>query len=152
MVSRKDILVINGPNLNMLGKREPGIYGTTTLADIEAHCQAAAKAHGLNCRFFQSNNEAAMIDAIHQASQDNLAGMVINAGAFTHTSIAIRDALAILSVPVVETHLSNTYAREEFRHHSYLAGVVTGVINGFGIHSYSLAIDAVAATLAKESS
>ena len=88
----------------------------------------------------------------HQASQDNLAGMVINAGAFTHTSIAIRDALAILYVPVVETHLSNTYAREEFRHHSYLAGVVTGVINGFGIHSYSLAIDAVAATLAKESS
>lgn len=150
MPSRTDILVINGPNLNMLGKREVSVYGTETLADIEALCSARAKAHGLGCRFFQSNDEAAIIDAIHQAAADQPAGVVINAGAFTHTSIAIRDALSILEVPVVETHLSNIHAREEFRHHSYIAGVATGVIAGFGMHSYSLAIDAVAAIVVKE--
>lgn len=150
MAASREILVINGPNLNMLGKREPSIYGSTTLADIEALCVKQAKTHGMSCQFFQSNDEAALINCIHETMQTRPAGIVINAGAFTHTSVALRDALSMVDLPVVETHISNIHAREEFRHHSYLAAVVTGVIAGFGIHSYRLAIDAVAALALEE--
>ena len=144
MPTSYDILVINGPNLNMLGKRETDIYGTTTLADIEKLCEKEAKAQGLTCRFFQSNDEASIIETIHKSTDEKPRAIIINAGAFTHTSVAIRDALALVSMPVIEVHLSNIYAREEFRHHSYLAEIARGVIAGFGIHSYSLAIGAVA--------
>lgn len=150
MTVSKNILVINGPNLNMLGKREASIYGHETLADIEEICHQQAKKHGFGCDTFQSNDEAEIIACIHQTVTSPPVGIVINAGAFTHTSIAIRDALAMVPCPVVETHISNIHARESFRHHSYLAGVATGVIAGFGISSYVLAIDAVAATVAKE--
>ena len=150
MTPSRDILLINGPNLNLLGKREASIYGHETLADIEDKCTRQAKAHGLGCVTFQSNDEAALIARIHEAVTAPPAGIVINAGAFTHTSIAIRDALAMVTCPVVETHISNIHAREEFRHHSYLAGVATGVIAGFGVSSYLLAIDAVAAIVLKE--
>ena len=144
MTKPYDLLVINGPNLNMLGKRETDIYGNTTLADIEKLCEGEAKKHKLTCRFFQSNDEADIINTIHKATEENPYAIIINAGAFTHTSVAIRDALALVSMPVIEVHLSNIYAREEFRHHSYLAEIARGVIAGFGIHSYSLAIGAVA--------
>lgn len=150
MTASREILIINGPNLNMLGKREASIYGHETLADIESLCQQQAEKHGFCCSCFQSNDEAALIARIHDAVATPPAGIVINAGAFTHTSIAIRDALAMVTCPVVETHISNIHAREEFRHHSYLAGVATGVIAGFGISSYTLAIDAVAAKALKE--
>ena len=144
MAKKNEILVVNGPNLNMLGSREPSIYGEITLPDIEAECRRRAESHGMGCRCVQSNDESDIIEAIHGAAGDGAAGVVINAGAFTHTSVAIRDALSMLSVPVVEVHISNIHAREEFRHHSFIAGVATGGIIGFGIHSYSLAIDAVA--------
>ena len=147
MASKNEILVVNGPNLNMLGSREPSIYGDATLADIEAECKSRAEGHGMACRCMQSNHEAELIDAIQAASDKATAGVVVNAGAFTHTSVAIRDALSMLDKPIVEVHISNTHAREEFRHHSYISGVATGVIAGFGIHSYSLAIDAVAQIL-----
>ena len=150
MTTSSDILVINGPNLNMLGKREASVYGSETLAEVEEICREQAKKHGLGCETFQSNDEAVLIERIHDAVKSSPAGIVINAGAFTHTSIAIRDALAMVSCPVVETHISNIHARESFRHHSYLAGVATGVIAGFGVSSYILAIDAVAAIVSKE--
>ena len=144
MTVQQKILVINGPNMNMLGTREPSVYGKATLADIENLCAERAKSHKFDCQFFQSNDEAAIIETIHKAAHEKPAGVIINAGAFTHTSIAIRDAIAILDMPVVEVHLSNIHAREEFRHHSYLTNVVTGSIAGFGIYSYNLAIDALA--------
>ena len=143
MAKSSDILVINGPNLNMLGSREPSIYGDATLEDIEAECKSRAEGHGMSCRCFQSNQESEIIENI-QGAAGMAAGLVINAGGFTHTSVAIRDAISMLDIPVVEVHISNIHAREEFRHHSYIAGVATGAIIGFGIHSYSLAIDAVA--------
>ena len=144
MAPKSEILVVNGPNLNMLGTREPSIYGDATLADIEAECTRRAEDHGMACRCMQSNHEADLIEAIQGAADKATAGVVVNAGAFTHTSVAIRDALSMLDKPVVEVHISNIHAREEFRHHSYIAGVATGVVAGFGVHSYSLAIDAVA--------
>ena len=150
MAPNKEILVINGPNLNMLGTREPSIYGKATLGDIETECKNRAEYHGMACRCMQSNEEAEIIGAIHDAAGRDTAGIVINAGAFTHTSVAIRDALSMVELPVVEVHISNVYAREEFRHHSYIAGVATGAIIGFGIHSYSLAVDAVARRLSDE--
>ena len=150
MAAKKEILVINGPNLNMLGTREPEIYGNATLADIEAECESRAESHGMACSCYQSNHESEIIEAIHKAAKKGTAGVVINAGAFTHTSVAIRDAVSILDIPVVEVHISNVHTREEFRHHSYIAGVATGAIVGFGIHSYSLAIDAVAHKLSDQ--
>jgi 3-dehydroquinate dehydratase-2 len=150
MTASRDILVINGPNLNMLGKREESIYGPQTLADIESRCCQHAENHDYGCVTFQSNDEAEIITRIHDAVTAPPAGIIINAGAFTHTSVAIRDALAMVSCPVVEAHISNIHAREEFRHHSYLAGVATGVIAGFGVSSYILAIDAIVATILKE--
>ena len=133
------VLLLNGPNLNLLGQREPGIYGQSSLADIEAALtrEAAQESTQLDC--FQSNFEGALVDRIHQA-MGRSDGILINAGAYTHTSIAIRDALAGVAIPYVELHLSNTHAREDFRHHSFLAERAVGVVCGFGPASYSLAL------------
>jgi 3-dehydroquinate dehydratase-2 len=138
----KPIFVINGPNLNRLGTREPGVYGSATLADIKALLERDAARSSLSIRFVQSNHEGALIDAIHEAA-DQGSAILINAGAFTHTSIAIHDALRTVSLPIVEVHLSNVFARESFRHHSYISSVARGVICGFGAASYSLALAAV---------
>ncbi len=141
------ILLLNGPNLNLLGSREPEIYGTTTLADIEAACAAKAKELGFALQCFQSNGEGALVDAIQAASGKN-AGIVINPGAYSHTSIAILDALTAAGLPVVEVHLSNIHQREDFRQASYVSKVAQGVICGFGAHGYELAFDAMKGILA----
>lgn len=138
------VLVINGPNLNMLGQREPEVYGNFTLADIEAKVRAHARKLGLAVECFQSNSEGAIIDYI-QGNQQRAAGVVINAGALTHTSIALRDCLASVRVPVVEVHISNIHAREEFRQHTLTGAVVRGVITGLGWQGYVLALDYLAA-------
>ena len=138
----KTIFVLNGPNLNALGKREPGIYGGKTLADIAGECKQAGAQLGLDIDFRQSNHEGDLVDWIHEAGE-KAAGIVINAGAYTHTSVAIRDALADARLPSVEVHLSNIHAREPFRHVSLLAPVVTGQIAGFGAESYLLALRAL---------
>ncbi|WP_420562022.1 type II 3-dehydroquinate dehydratase [Thalassobaculum sp.] len=143
MAERPDILVLNGPNLNMLGVREPTIYGSDTLADIEAMCQERGEALGLGVDFRQSNFEGELVTIIQQA-RDSHDGIILNAGAYTHTSVAIRDALSVAELPAIELHLSNTYRREEFRHHSYLSGVVDGIIAGFGARGYVLALEAMA--------
>ncbi|MEM6762747.1 MAG: type II 3-dehydroquinate dehydratase [Pseudomonadota bacterium] len=135
-----DIHLINGPNLNRLGTREPAIYGTETLADIETACRALAESNGFGLVARQSNVEGILVDFLHQAVDEKAVGVVINAGAYTHTSIALYDAIRHLDVPVVETHLSNTHGRESFRHHSAIAPAVTGVIMGFGAQSYRLAV------------
>lgn len=137
------VLVLNGPNLNMLGKRQPEIYGRETLADIEAACRAEAKGLDLSLDFFQSNHEGALVDRIQQAREAN-SGIIINAGAYTHTSVALLDALNAAEKPVIEVHLSNIYKREEFRHHSYISPVAVGVICGFGSQGYLLALRAMA--------
>lgn len=136
------VLILNGPNLNLLGTRQPEVYGHTTLADIEAMCTGHAKDTGINVTFAQSNHEGAMVDTIHAArgTQD---GIILNAGAYTHTSIALMDAIASVEVPTIELHLSNVHAREEFRHTSYIARVAVGVICGFGAQGYILALDAM---------
>jgi 3-dehydroquinate dehydratase II len=136
------ILVLNGPNLNLLGQREPGIYGSVTLAGLEDLCRAEAKALGLTLNFAQSNHEGALVDALQDA-QDDHDGVVLNAAAYTHSSIALRDAISAISVPVLELHLSNTHAREPFRHHSMIAPVCVGVIAGFGARGYPLAVRAM---------
>ena len=141
------IFVLNGPNLNMLGKREPGIYGGKTLKDIEADCRAAGQELGLEIDFRQSNHEGALVDWFHEAN-DKAAGVAINAGAYTHTSIALHDAIKAISVPVVELHISNVHAREEFRHHSMIAPACKGIICGFGTQSYVLALHALKTTIA----
>ncbi|MDR3069556.1 MAG: type II 3-dehydroquinate dehydratase [Propionibacteriaceae bacterium] len=135
------ILVINGPNLSTLGTREPEIYGTTTLAQIDAGLKAQGEAAGVAVETFQSNHEGAIIDRILAAKDDGTGFIVINPGAFTHTSIAIRDAFAAASVPFVECHISNVHAREEFRKKSYLSDLAVGVIVGFGISGYRYALD-----------
>jgi len=136
------VLVLNGPNLNLLGSRQPEVYGTVTLSDIETACQAHAGALGLSLGFMQSNHEGVLLDAIHAAKTQH-DGLIINAGAFTHTSIALMDAVASVELPTIEVHLSNIHAREEFRHRSYLARAAIGQIAGFGSNSYILAIDAM---------
>ncbi len=136
------IYVLNGPNLNALGKREPGIYGGQTLADIEAMCRQEGKALGVDIVFRQSNHEGVLVDWMHEAS-DKAVGVAINAGAYTHTSIALHDAMKAIQIPVVELHLSNVHAREEFRHKSMIAPAAKGVICGFGAHSYILALNAL---------
>ncbi len=143
----KSVYILNGPNLNALGKREPGIYGGKTLADIETECRDAASALGLAVEFRQSNHEGDLVDWIHEAA-DKSVGVVLNAGAYTHTSIALHDAIrAVSPLPVVEVHLSNIHARESFRHVSMIAPVAVGMICGFGPHSYTLALQALAARL-----
>jgi 3-dehydroquinate dehydratase II len=138
------LLILNGPNLNLLGTREPGVYGTVTLAEVEAMATAHAAARGAAVTCLQSNHEGALIDAIHAARgvQD---GIVLNAGAYTHSSVALRDAIAGAAIPTVEVHLSNIHAREGFRHRSLIAPVVLGQIAGFGPLGYILAIDALLA-------
>ena len=135
------ILVLNGPNLNMLGTREPAQYGHETLADLAQGCADTAHAHGLEIEFRQTNHEGELIDWIHQARGQH-AGIVINPGAWTHTSVAIRDALVASELPVIEVHLSNVHAREPFRHHSYLSDVAKGVICGLGADGYQFALTA----------
>ncbi|MDH4441088.1 MAG: type II 3-dehydroquinate dehydratase [Rhizobium sp.] len=139
----KTIFVLNGPNLNMLGKREPGIYGGKTLADIEADCHKAGAELGLTVDFRQSNHEGMLVDWLHEAGE-KAAGVAFNAGAYTHTSVALHDAIrAISPLPVIEVHISNVHAREEFRHKSMIAPAAKGVICGFGPHSYILALHAL---------
>ena len=133
------LLLLNGPNLNLLGQREPGIYGSGTLASIEDGLRQEATAAGAELNCFQSNFEGALVERIHQAMGTSQ-GILINAGAYTHTSIALRDALLGVAIPYVELHLSNTHARESFRHYSYLADRAVGVVSGFGAMSYSLAL------------
>ena len=136
------ILVINGPNLNTLGWRQPELYGHETLADVEAKCVAEGKQLGLEVECFQSNSEGAIVDRI-QSARGVFDGIALNAGAYTHTSIAILDALLAVGIPAVEVHLSNVYQRESFRHRSYLSKAAIGVIAGFGSHSYVLALSAL---------
>ena len=137
------ISVINGPNLNMLGKREPEIYGSETLADIEQLCQTEAKKMGLSVDCWQSNDEGAIVTKIQKNLDDGTKGVIINAAAYTHTSVAIADALSMLDIPVLEVHLSNIYQRESFRHHSYISRVANGIICGYGANGYVLALHAV---------
>jgi 3-dehydroquinate dehydratase-2 len=141
------VYVLNGPNLNLLGSRETAIYGSMTLADIEKLCGTVAKKHGHDLVFRQSNHEGELVDWLHEA-RSKAAGVVINPGAYTHTSIALQDAIRAIGVPVVEVHLTNIFAREEFRHHSYISLVARGVICGFGPKGYELAIDGLASVLA----
>jgi 3-dehydroquinate dehydratase-2 len=137
------LLLLNGPNLNLLGAREPTVYGSTTLTGIEQRCVALARElgpHDLSC--FQSNAEHALLDHIHAARQDSVEFIVINPAAFTHTSVALRDALLGVGIPFIEVHLSNVFAREPFRHHSYLSDIAVGVISGLGAQGYELALRA----------
>ncbi len=137
------ILILNGPNLNLLGTRQPEVYGTTTLSDIEAQCHAVAEDLGVTLAFAQSNGEGALVDRIHDARGTHR-GLILNAGAYTHTSIALMDAISSTEIPTIELHLSNIHAREDFRHTSYIARVAIGVICGFGAHGYTLALHAMA--------
>jgi 3-dehydroquinate dehydratase-2 len=140
------VLVLNGPNLNLLGAREPHIYGSLTLAEVEAVCRDAAQAAGLALDFRQSNHEGVLVDWI-QAACGTAAGIVINPGGYSHTSVAIHDALRLFEGPILEVHLSNIHQREAFRHHSYVSLVARGVICGLGAHGYALAVAAVARLL-----
>jgi 3-dehydroquinate dehydratase-2 len=141
----KTVYVLNGPNLNLLGAREPETYGRATLADVEKLCRSRAKDLGLTVEFRQSNHEGELVDLIHEAGAKKAVGIVINAGAYTHTSIALHDALMGVKIPAVEVHISNVYARESFRHHSFLAKAVFASLCGFGIEGYGLAIAGLAA-------
>ncbi len=136
------LLVINGPNLNLLGQRQPDVYGATTLEDIQTLCVAKAEKLGANISFFQSNHEGQLIDAVHGA-KGKFDGLIMNAGAYTHTSVAIMDAISSVDVPAIEVHLSNIHAREAFRRQSYISAVAIGQICGFGADSYLLAIEAM---------
>lgn len=137
------VYVLNGPNLNLLGKRQPHIYGHETLADVEAMCREQAEALGLELRFHQSNAEFHLIDWIHEAREE-ASGIIINPAAFTHTSVAILDALNTCEFPIIEVHISNVHKREAFRHHSYVSLVASGVIAGFGTQGYILALQRIA--------
>lgn len=143
------VAVLNGPNLNLLGQREPAVYGRDTLADVEALTRRTAAAHDLQVRFVQSNHEGVLIDAVHEM-RTQAVGFVVNAGALTHTSIALRDALATIESPLIEVHISNVHAREPFRQHSYLSAIAAGVIVGCGIQGYAFAIERIAALIAPQ--
>ena len=142
MTESPRVLVVHGPNPNLLGTREPEVYGTTTLEEIHAELAAAAKAWGAELEFFQSNHEGALIDRIHEALSW-ADGILINPGGLTHSSVSLRDALSATGLPVVEVHLSNIFAREEFREHSFVSGIAVGVISGFGSLGYRLALHAL---------
>jgi 3-dehydroquinate dehydratase II len=146
----KTIYVLNGPNLNLLGVREPEIYGRAKLGDIEKLCRTTAERYGFSVEFRQSNHEGELIDWIQEARAENAAGVVINPAAYTHTSVAILDALAALSAPVIEVHISNIHAREAFRRHSYVSRVARALVCGFGSEGYALAIAGLAAMLGRE--
>lgn len=142
-----NILVLHGPNLNLLGQREPGVYGHLTLDDINTRIEELGSELGVCVSFFQSNHEGGLIDRIHQARQEGVAGIIINPGAYTHTSVAIRDAISGVAIPTVEVHLSNVHARESFRQHSFIAPVAVGQICGFGAESYLLGLRALLSRL-----
>ena len=142
------VLLLNGPNLNLLGTREPGVYGSDTLASIESRLAELARPAGHELVAFQSNAEGALIDRIHEAGTAGIAFLIFNPGAFTHTSVALRDALLAVRLPFVEVHLSNTHAREAFRHHSYFSDIAAGVIVGLGAFGYELAMRAALKQLA----
>lgn len=143
----KPVFVLNGPNLNLLGAREPEIYGRDTLDDVRKRTEARAKAAGLAIDFRQSNHEGVLIDWIQEA-RTSASGIILNAGAFSHTSIGILDALSAAELPVIEVHLSNIFRRESFRHHSYVSTTAKGVICGLGVHGYELAVEAMAKLVA----
>ena len=140
MANRRTVLVIHGPNLNLLGTREPEIYGRETLEDVNSRLSAAAKAADVDLQSFQSNHEGALVDRIQQAGRDGVDFIVINPAAYTHTSVALRDALAAVRIPFIEVHLSNVHAREGFRRHSYFSDLATGTICGLGSQGYDLAL------------
>ena len=142
-----NILVLHGPNLNLLGQREPEIYGHQTLNEIDCEIVQLGEQLGAEVETYQSNHEGALIDRLHLALNDGTTGVIINPGGFTHTSVALRDAISALPIPVVEVHLSNTHSRESFRQHSYVSPVATGVICGFGCQSYLLGLRAILAKL-----
>ena len=144
----KTIYVLNGPNLNLLGAREPDTYGHATLDDVEKLCRRAAKRHRLAIEFRQSNHEGEIVDSVQEAGAAKAAGIIINAGAYTHTSVALGDALAAVGLPVIEVHISNIFARESFRHRSHIAPVAKASLCGFGIEGYALAIDGLATLVA----
>lgn len=137
----KNILLVNGPNLNLLGTREPAVYGTTTLPQIEQAATAQAAAAGAQLQCFQSNHEGALIDRIQAARTEGVDAIVINPGALTHTSVALRDALSAVAIPFIEVHISNVHQRETFRHRSFLSGIAVGVVCGLGPHGYGVAIE-----------
>lgn len=144
----KTVLVLNGPNLNLLGTREPQVYGSQTLADVQALCERSAEVHNLQLDFRQSNHEGELVDWIHEAGRaqaaGTLAGVILNAGAYTHTSIALHDAIKGAGVTLIELHISNVHAREAFRHRSYISPVARAVMAGFGVNGYALAIAGLA--------
>lgn len=143
----KKVLVLNGPNLNLLGQREPSVYGTTTLADVEALCLATCEAQSVTLEFVQSNHEGVLVDALHKAGREQAAGellgVVLNAGAYTHTSVALHDAIKGAELTVIELHISNVHAREAFRHHSYISPAAKAVMAGFGVRGYAYAIESL---------
>jgi 3-dehydroquinate dehydratase-2 len=143
----KTVYVLNGPNLNLLGTREPQTYGRSTLKDVETLARDAAQLYQLEVDFRQTNHEGELVDWIHEAQAKQAAGIVLNAGGYTHSSVAIRDAVAAVKVPVIEVHISNIFAREDFRHFSHIAPVARGTLCGFGINGYALAISGLAAIL-----
>ena len=145
-----DILLLNGPNLNLLGEREPDVYGHTTLADIEAGLVANAQHAGVVLECFQSNHEGALVDRVQQARGEGVRFVIINPGAYAHTSIALRDAFEAVRIPFIEVHISNVHAREAFRHHSHLSAIAVGVICGLGVHGYALALAAAVDRLAAD--
>jgi 3-dehydroquinate dehydratase-2 len=141
------ILVLQGPNLNLLGRREPAVYGNTTLADIHRSMEARARAAGVRLETYQSNSEGELIDRIQAAAAEGVEFIIINPAGYTHTSVALRDALAAVAIPFVEVHLSNVHAREPFRHHSYFSDIAVGVIAGLGAQGYQLALEAALARM-----
>jgi len=143
----KTVYVLNGPNLNLLGMREPKTYGRATLREVEKLCREAARRHKLEVECRQSNHEGEIVDLIHEAAAKKAAGIIINAGGYTHTSVAIRDAIAAVALPVIEVHITNIFARESFRHHSHIAAVAKASLCGFGVTGYALAIDGLAALI-----
>jgi 3-dehydroquinate dehydratase II len=147
----KTVYVLNGPNLNLLGRREPNVYGRATLKDVEALCRKTATVHKLAVVFRQSNHEGELVDWIQEADAKNACGVVLNPGGYTHTSVAIHDAIKAVSVPVIEVHISNIHARESFRHKSYVSPVARAMICGFGAAGYALAIAGLAGSIGAKS-